>query len=125
MHLERPDLGQTAPVVRAYIEALEAELEPSEPPATLNVITASAAGVAKRTPRHLYGRQRRGGMGIFDLDTSEDDPPACLTIADESQKLLLFTTLARAFELPVNALPESPVRARGEALLGCVVKESS
>jgi DNA gyrase subunit A len=133
MHLERPDLGQTAPAVRAYIEALEAELErlrgqeerpalsplePSEPPTTLNVITVSAAGVAKRTPRHLYGRQRRGGMGIFDLDTSEDDPPACLTIADESQKLLLFTTLARAFELPVNALPESPVRARGEALSG-------
>jgi len=133
MHLERPDLGQIDPAVRTYIEALEAEverlrgqgerptlppLEPSEPPTTLNVITVSLSGFAKRTPRHLYGRQRRGGMGIFDLDAPEDDPPTWLTIADENQKLLLFTTLARVFELPVNALSESPVRARGEALSG-------
>jgi DNA gyrase subunit A len=139
MDVERPDLSQVNAAVRAYIEALEAELgrlrhgteraqpqalpsqeqvaEPSEPPTTLNVITISAAGVAKRTPRHLYARQRRGGMGIFDLDTPEDDPPAWLTIADESQELLLFTTLARAFRLPVSELPASPVRGRGQSLV--------
>src|SRR3990172_3094171 len=86
--MERPDLSQTEPAVRAYIEALEAEidhlraeatpateepvrdaeppLEPSEPPTTCNLITLSARGNVKRTPRHLYSRQRRGGMGIFD-----------------------------------------------------------
>jgi DNA gyrase/topoisomerase IV subunit A len=133
IEVERPDLNQTDPAVRAYIEALEAELErlrqghalpereqapePSEPPTTLNVITISAAGVAKRTPRHLYGRQRRGGMGIFDLETREDDPPALLTIADESQELLLFTTGARVFQMPVRELPETPVRGRGESLV--------
>jgi DNA gyrase/topoisomerase IV subunit A len=87
MSIERPDLDALDPAVRAYIESLEAELErlrqhgrrprqsevaeapaePSEPPTTLNVLTISGAGVAKRTPRHLYSRQRRGGMGIFDL----------------------------------------------------------
>lgn len=129
--MERPDLSQTDPTVRAYIQALEAELdrlrqrqerpqppalEPSEAPTTLNVITISASGVAKRTPRHLYARQRRGGMGVFDLDTQQDDPPVFLTIADENQSLLLFTTQARAFSLPVGALPESPVRSRGQSL---------
>ncbi len=139
MHVERPDLSHVDPAVGAYIEALEAELErlrheleraqpqalpskeqvaePSEPPTTLNVITVSAAGVAKRTPRHLYARQRRGGMGVFDLDTPEDDPPTWLTIADQSQELLLFTTLARAFRVPVSELPENPVRGRGQSLL--------
>jgi DNA gyrase subunit A len=133
MNVEQPDLSQTDPTVRAYIQALEAELkrlregpalpereqvvEPSEPPTTLNVITISVAGVAKRTPRHLYGRQRRGGMGIFDLETREDDPPALLTIADESQELLLFTTGARVFQMPVSELPETPVRSRGESLV--------
>src|SRR5512134_1830272 len=133
MNIERPDLGQIDPQVRAYIEALEAKLErlqeeettseraaaplePSEPPTTLNLITVSAEGLAKRTPRHLYWRQRRGGMGIFDLETPESDPPAFLTIADESQSLLLITNHARAFRVPVNDLPESPVRSRGQLL---------
>jgi DNA gyrase subunit A len=134
MDIERPDLSQLDPVVRTYIESLEAELdrlrggtgraetggaialEPSEPPTTLNVITISAAGLAKRTPRHLYDRQRRGGMGVFDLETSEDDPPTILTIADEQQTLVLLTNQARAFRLPVADLPESPVHGRGQSI---------
>ena len=132
MEIERPDLSQLAPAVRAYIEHLETELshlqgadtraegtvelEPSEPPTTMNVITLSATGIGKRTPRHLYDRQRRSGMGIFDLDTSQDDPPAILAIADESQTLVIVTTLARAFRVPVRALPESPVRGRGRSI---------
>lgn len=140
MQLERPDLSQIDSAVRAYIESLEAELkrlreadededadservsakplEPSEPPTTLNVITVSASGLAKRTPRHHYWRQRRGGMGVFGLETSEADPPAFLTIADEGQSLLLITTHARAFSAQVNDLPESPLHSRGQLLTG-------
>ncbi len=137
MNVERPDLSGVSQEVQAYIEALEAELdqqrqaqdldaegaagtasfEPAEPPTTINLITISAGGRAKRTPRHLYSRQRRGGMGIFDLETTEDDPPALLALADESQRLLLVTTLARAFRVSVRDLPESPVRGRGQSLI--------
>ena len=133
MDIKRPDLSQVDPDVRAYIESLEAELErqrdkqsrskhseaafeANEPPTTLNVITISAMDLAKRTPRHLYSRQRRGGMGVFDLEISENDTPAILTIADEKQDLLLITDQARALHLPVNYLPESPVRSRGQDL---------
>jgi DNA gyrase subunit A len=101
-------------------------LEPSEPPTSLNVITTSAAGLAKRTPRHLYDRQRRGGMGVFDLETSKDDPPALLAIADEQQTLVLLTNQARAFRWPVSDLLEAPVRGRGQSLttlLPLVAKE--
>jgi len=137
MNVERPDLSGVGQQVRAYIEALEAELdhrrqaqdldaegaadtasfEPAEPPTTINLITISARGRAKRTPRHLYSRQRRGGMGIFDLETTEDDPPTLLALADESQSLLLVTNLARAFRVSVRDLPESPVRSRGQSLV--------
>jgi DNA gyrase subunit A len=132
--MERPDLTTVDPAVRAYIESLEAELEalrqdiqpapppaeeplePTEPPTTINLITVSGLGIAKRTPRHLYARQRRGGMGIFDLDTDKNDPPAFLTLADASQELVLLTSLARAFRIPVSRLPESPVRSRGASI---------
>ncbi len=136
MEIERPDLDNLDPAVRAYIAALEAEIEqlrqgrkasrrsaateepaePNEPPTTINVVTVSESGSIKRTPRHLYSRQRRGGMGVFDLQTPEDDPPAHLAIADESESLVVVTDRARAFRLPLERLPESPVNSRGQPL---------
>ncbi|MBV7327044.1 hypothetical protein KFU94_02030 [Chloroflexi bacterium TSY] len=133
---QRPDLGGTAPNVVAYIEALEAELvqlraaqssrraprseaplEPSEPPTTMNVISISKGGVAKRTRHHFYPRQRRGGMGIFDLESAEDDPPAFVVVADESAGLVVVTNQARAFRLPVLSITSTEVRGRGEPIL--------
>lgn len=151
MELSRPDLKHVDPAVRAYIEALEGELErlrsraaaapaptrprarvsleeeaeevpeifePAEPPTTVNVITVTASGLAKRTPRHFYNRQRRGGMGVFDIEAPDNDPPVVLALADEGQTLLLITNLARAFRMPASAIPEAPVRARGESIIG-------
>ena len=131
---ERPDLSGLDADIVDYIEALEAALdeaetsgsgrapraetalEPSEPPTTMNIISISRDGMAKRTPRHLYFRQRRGGMGVFDIETPEDDPPAFLAAADESAGLVLITNQARAFRLAVRNLPEMPVRGRGESV---------
>lgn len=141
----RPDLTQIDPTIREYIESLEAELErlgrkqnrkttrvanseevpfeslpditePTEPPTSINVITATATGIAKRTPRHLYNRQRRGGMGIYDLDTPLEDPPTILATADQQQNLLIFTNFGKAYRLTVNSLKETPIRSRGELI---------
>lgn len=134
---DRPDLTSASPAITAYIASLEAALarlradaaaepeqpqaisapEPNEPPTTLNVVTTSADGLAKRTPRHLYSRQARGGMGVFDLEPPDGDAPAFLTVVDESHELILITSLARAFHLPVSRLPLAPVRGRGQSLL--------
>ncbi len=132
--MQRPDLTGLAPDILAYIEMLEAEieslrsegdseqridapLEPSEAPTSIHIITVSAGGVAKRTPRHLYLRQRRGGMGVFDLDTPENDPPAFVVMADVTASLILLTDQGRAFRLPVSEVTEREVRGRGESLL--------
>lgn len=132
--MQRPDMSGLAAEILAYIETLEAEieslraegdesrrveapLEPNEPPTTINIITVSVGGVAKRTPRHLYLRQRRGGMGVFDLDTPESDPPAFLVMADVTAGLILLTDQGRAFRLPVSEIPEREVRGRGEPML--------
>jgi DNA gyrase/topoisomerase IV subunit A len=132
-NIERPDLTTAAPEVRAYIEALEAELAsqsdtsrattavaahfgPVEPPTTLNVVTASLRGWAKRSPRHLYERQRRGGMGVFDIELAADDQPAWLIVADESHSLLLLTNMARAFHIGVRELAQAPIRGRGQLI---------
>jgi len=132
---ERPELSGIDPQILAYIESLEAELaqlregsrsrgrsaaeeptEPSEPPTTICLVMASKSGAIKRTYRHLYTRQRRGGMGIFDLDTPEDDPPIFMTLADESADLLFITDFGRGYRLPVSALPVAQIRERGQNL---------
>ncbi|MEY3150682.1 MAG: gyrase subunit, partial [Chloroflexota bacterium] len=103
---ERPKLGALPAPVRAYIAALEAELDRLRPepgaerlPAAATeaagpaqLVTISKAGFAKRTARHLYGRQRRSGMGIFDLELRSADTPILLVLADEDQHLLLITS---------------------------------
>lgn len=138
MPLPRPDLSTISavfPDVYAYIESLEAELEhfnaprgraaslcealppePTETPTTINLITMTASGLIKRTPRHFYPRQRRSGMGIFDIDTDESDPPALLALADQDDTLLVLTETGRVFTMPVLSLPEQPVRGRGTPL---------
>lgn len=129
MELERPDLSKASPEVQQYIAYLELKIEqlegsrprsgaaePSEPPTTLNVITISRNGLAKRTPRHLYARQRRGGMGVFDLQTADSDYPAVLTVADQDANILLITDRGRAFRLPVNVIQEGDVRDGGASL---------
>lgn len=133
MNLERPDLSNVSPDVREYIETLEAELqsaqssqprrrsadsEPAEPPTTQQVITISQRGVAKRTARHLYGRQRRSGIGVFDLEVDEHDYPAHVAVADESEQLLLFSNLGRVFPLAVADIHQTEeLRAPGESLI--------
>jgi DNA gyrase subunit A len=133
MPLNRPDLNGLSPDILAYIEALESALagrekrsapssaepplEPTEPPTTINVITLTEQGYAKRTPRHLYSRQRRGGMGIFDLEPPDNALPALIALADETHTLLAVTSWGRAIRLPVSAIPETPVRERGASVL--------
>jgi DNA gyrase subunit A len=131
---DRPDLTNLPPEIVAYIEALEealqqarmsgedepgreAPLEPSEPPTTINLITISAAGLAKRTPRHLYSRQRRGGMGVFGMETTGQDPPAFLLLAEAEAALTLVTDQGRVFRMPVAEVAETPVHGRGRSLL--------
>lgn len=128
--MERPNLDNAPPEWVAYIEYLEERLMelqadeapagrtavPNEPPTTAQVISISQQWVAKRTPRHFYTRQRRGGMGNFDLDTAEDDPPAHLLVADVAEELIFITSFARVFRLPVASLPETEPRAKGQAI---------
>lgn len=133
--MERPDLTGLPAAVSAYIEALEAKIRqlreremedegtevasaPAEPPTSINLITISAGGLAKRTPRHLYTRQRRGGMGVFDLDAPEGDAPAFLVMAGAESGLIVLTNQGRVFRVPVRDVAEREVRAKGEPLLG-------
>lgn len=131
MPVDRPDLEGVRPDVRAYIEYLEKRLKinaapaadevpdtplVSEQPTNISIVSISRAGQAKRTYRHLYPRQHRGGVGIFDLDTNDPDYPTVLANTLDSASLLLFTNKARVYRHGVSKLLDAPVHARGESI---------
>lgn len=138
--MERPPLDHIPPGVLEYIEYLESELaklkgkkeqrgvavledttdlspvDYKEPPTSFNLVTFSQKGAVKRTNRGEYTRQRRGGIGVFDIETDQNDFPATLVIADEPQTLILFSDHAKAYRLPVTKLEAQQIRAKGEFL---------
>jgi DNA gyrase subunit A len=136
--MQRPDLSNVNPTILAYIEYLEkkagirqqtamrerddelyampehsAEPLPAENETGFNVISVSKDGYSKRTLRHLYTRQHRGGMGVFGMDLSGDDEPILMAGVEENQNLLIFTNRARVFRLPLHAIVQDQVNARG------------
>lgn len=138
--MKRPDLSGVPAHILAYINTLEEEnrilrsiertttesdKQPStapaqsfaEPPTTINLISANSDGIAKRTPRHLYQRQRRGGMGIYDIDLPTSQPPSILVLADQNTTLLAITETAKVHRLNMDHITETEIRARGASII--------
>ncbi len=135
--MQRPELSNIDSSIVAYIEYLEkragirvraaaspeestelsaeraSEALPSERETTACIITTSQNGLAKRTYRHLYTRQHRGGMGVFGIDIEPPDFPVILSSAEENQTLLFFTSRARVFRQSLQVIPSTPLFARG------------
>jgi DNA gyrase subunit A len=145
--MQRPDLSFVSPEVVDYIEYLEAQISqsnqakpakaiviekpireeqplPAEPPSKVNIFTASHLGSAKKTARHLFSRQHRGGMGVFDIDVNSPDTPALLVSAEENQNLLVFTNKARVFRVNSSRFEQSPVRSRGSEIFDRITLEN-
>ena len=143
--MQRPDLTSVDPQVVAYIEYLEkkaaahqpraavssdsgelsperaVEPLPAENETSYNIITAGAGpvgGFAKRTYRHLYTRQHRGGMGVFGIDADPPDRPLFLAGSEEDQPLLFFTNRARVFRQPWSLIPSTALFAPGAVVTG-------
>lgn len=80
------------------------------------VITVTAQGQCKRTPINAYSAQRRGGIGVFDIQTSRDDAVAHVLIGRAQATVLALSSRGRAFRVPVDSLPLTEVRDRGTSL---------
>jgi DNA gyrase subunit A len=97
-------------------EAAPAPLPTLRYPDDVMVLTITARGLAKRTPLNDYSTQRRGGVGVFDIQSTRDDLVAHLAVTRASASLLLLSSRGRAFRIPVDSLPLTEVRGRGASL---------
>lgn len=120
---ELMELRQTAPRRQRAEITREARGEPAPTalatiryPEDVMVLAITARGVAKRTPLNDYSTQRRGGIGVFDIQSGRDDLAAHLVATRASAALLVLSSRGRAFRIAVDSLPLTEVRGRGASL---------
>ncbi len=89
------------------------------------VITISNRGYIKRTSTLEYRAQRRGGRGMFAMETNDDDFVSKMFVATNHNFLLFFSTKGKVYWLKVYRLPEGARRGKGKALVNLLELEEN
>jgi DNA gyrase subunit A len=61
--------------------------------------------------------QKRGGVGVVDLETKEEDFVTMLLTADTHSDLLFFTNQGRAYQIKMYELPEGRRATKGKSIM--------
>jgi DNA gyrase subunit A len=82
-----------------------------------SVLVFTAGGYVKRTDPSEYKMQKRGGVGVVDLETKEEDFVTLLLTADTHSDLLFFTNQGRAYQIKMYELPEGRRATKGKSIM--------
>ncbi len=82
-----------------------------------SVLVLTQGGYVKRTAPDEYRRQRRGGVGVVDLDTKEEDFVTNLLTTSTHSDILFFTDRGKAYQIKMYELPEGKRATKGKALV--------
>ncbi|MEK7477796.1 MAG: DNA gyrase subunit A [Patescibacteria group bacterium] len=80
-----------------------------------NVLVVTAGGYIKRTDPAEYRAQKRGGVGVVDLNMKEEDFVTILLSANTHDDLLFFTDKGKAYQIKMYDVPEGKRATRGKA----------
>lgn len=101
-------------VVRGGVTALSDEdLIPDEE----NVLVYTAGGYIKRTNPSEFKTQKRGGVGVIDLNTKEEDFVTTFLTASTHSDLLFFTDRGKVYQLKMHELPEGKRATKGKSVM--------
>jgi DNA gyrase subunit A len=82
-----------------------------------SVLVFTAGGYVKRTDPGEYRTQRRGGVGVIDLETKEEDFVTILLTANTHSDLLFFTNLGKAYQIKMYEIPEGKRATKGKSIM--------
>ncbi|MBX4181770.1 DNA gyrase subunit A, partial [Candidatus Parcubacteria bacterium] len=77
-------------------------------------------GYIKRTNPDEYKRQKRGGVGVVDLDTKEEDFVTNFLTASTHDDLLFFTDKGKAYKIKMYDLPEAKRATPGKSIMNFI-----
>jgi DNA gyrase subunit A len=81
-----------------------------------NALVLTAGGYIKRTNPDEFRKQKRGGVGVVDLDTKEEDFVTTLLLASTHSDLLFFTDRGKAYQTKMYDIPEGRRATRGKSV---------
>jgi len=85
-----------------------------------NTLILTAGGYVKRTSPDEYKKQKRGGVGVVDLDTKEEDFVTNFLTASTHSDLLFFTDRGKAYQIKMYELPEGRRATRGKSIMNFI-----
>ncbi len=82
-----------------------------------NVLVLTADGYVKRTNPNEYKKQKRGGIGVIDLNTKEEDFVTMFLTASTHSDVLFFSNKGKAYQIKMYDVPEAKRATKGKALV--------
>jgi DNA gyrase subunit A len=89
-----------------------------------SVLVLTAGGYIKRTNPAEYRRQKRGGVGVVDLDTKEEDSVTHFVTATAHADILFFSDRGKAYQLKMYELPEGKRATKGKSIMNFLSLEA-
>ncbi len=94
-------------------EISEEDLVPEEE----TVLVYTSGGYVKRTDPKEYHSQKRGGVGVIDLETKEEDFVTMLLNGSTHDDLLFFTNLGKAYSIKMYDIPVGKRATKGKSIM--------
>ena len=88
-----------------------------------SVLVLTQGGYIKRTNPGEYRRQKRGGIGVVDLDTKEEDFVTQFLTASAHSDLLFFSDRGKVYQLKMYDLPEGKRATKGKSIMNFISLE--
>jgi len=88
-----------------------------------SVLVLTQGGYIKRTNPAEYRRQKRGGVGVVDLDTKEEDFVTQFLTASAHSDLLFFSDRGKVYQIKMYDLPEGRRATKGKSIMNFISLE--
>ena len=82
-----------------------------------SVLVLTSGGYIKRTNPSEYKKQKRGGVGVIDLNTKEEDFVTTFLTASTHADLLFFTNKGKAYQIKMFDVPEGRRSTKGKSIM--------
>ena len=81
------------------------------------MLVLTAGGYVKCTDPSEYRAQKRGGVGVIDLETKEEDFVTMLVSGSTHSNLLFFTNLGKVYQMKMYDIPEGRKATKGKSIM--------
>jgi DNA gyrase subunit A len=82
-----------------------------------SVLVLTKGGYVKRTNPAEYKVQKRGGVGVVDLNTKEEDVVTTLITTSMHSDLLFFTDAGKVYQCKMYEIPEGRRATKGKSIM--------